>query len=235
MQGPNPGTQPTDGTPNIPPIFPIPGVPSPPGIVGFPPSLQDYLPPDGQQGLGIQPFDISPPEPPGSDGLFHSVPENQTVAGDAVGSLSNGPYIPNPAVFQAAADDPNSVLRNVLQGQDILGFIAINLSTQNIDNSIGNIPFLGIPNPNQPSAPSNANAFVYAANATFWIEWVRIPGAHSPYPERNGNGNDPCRQIEPYLGEPTYLQLQYSQVVILIFNGVLWPHVTVATLTLSAG
>jgi hypothetical protein len=35
--------------------------------------------------------------------------------------------------------------------------------------------------------------------------------------------------------EPTYLQLQYSQMVILVFNGVLWPHVTVATLRLSSG
>lgn len=48
-------------------------------------------------------------------------------------------------------------------------------------------------------------------------------------------GSDPVDQIEPYFGEPTYLQLQYSQTVILVFNNVLWPHITVATLTLSAG
>ncbi len=49
------------------------------------------------------------------------------------------------------------------------------------------------------------------------------------------NRDDLSRTIEPYLGEPTFLQLQYSQTAILIFNGVLWPHVTVATLTLSNG
>jgi hypothetical protein len=43
------------------------------------------------------------------------------------------------------------------------------------------------------------------------------------------------KKIEPFWPEQTYLQLQYSQVVILVFNKVRWPHVTVATLTLSAG
>ena len=37
------------------------------------------------------------------------------------------------------------------------------------------------------------------------------------------------KELEPFWPEGTYLQLQYSQLVILIFNNVLWPHVTVAT------
>ena len=36
-------------------------------------------------------------------------------------------------------------------------------------------------------------------------------------------------------GGQSTVQLQYSQLVILAFNNVLWPHVTVATMTLSAG
>jgi len=43
------------------------------------------------------------------------------------------------------------------------------------------------------------------------------------------------RQVEPFFGRPTFLQLQYSQLVILVFNNILWPHVTVATMTLSDG
>jgi hypothetical protein len=42
-------------------------------------------------------------------------------------------------------------------------------------------------------------------------------------------------ELEPFWGRSTHLQLQYSQLVILIFNNVLWPHVTVATMTLSDG
>ena len=33
----------------------------------------------------------------------------------------------------------------------------------------------------------------------------------------------------------TYLQLQYSQTVMLVFNGVFWLHITVATMHLSNG
>jgi hypothetical protein len=79
-------------------------------------------------------------------------------------------------------------------------------------------------------------SLVYSASATFWIEWVRNPG---PPPVRlhDGPGNPPpaVMELEPYWDQSTYLQLQYSQLVILIFNGVLWPHVTVATMTLSDG
>jgi hypothetical protein len=41
-------------------------------------------------------------------------------------SQSTGPY---PASFQGFINDPNSVLREAIAGQDILGFIAINLTT----------------------------------------------------------------------------------------------------------
>jgi hypothetical protein len=42
-------------------------------------------------------------------------------------------------------------------------------------------------------------------------------------------------ELEPFWEHSTHLQLQYSQLVILIFNNILWPHVTVATMTLNAG
>ena len=43
------------------------------------------------------------------------------------------------------------------------------------------------------------------------------------------HGVSPPAQIlplEPYWEHATCLQLQYSRLVILFFNGVLWPHVT---------
>jgi len=72
---------------------------------------------------------------------------------------------------------------------------------------------------------------VESARATFWIEWVRIPH----YPLLKTDPGPAVKEIEPFWPEGSYLQLQYSQVVILVFNKVRWPHVTVATLTLSAG
>jgi hypothetical protein len=215
MQGPTPSSTPVPGPPIIPPIFPIAGLPS------FEPKTTT------PNGLGIQPVDAPPP---GNDGLEHIVPENQSTAGDGSTSQSNGPF---PTNFQNYVNDPNIVLRNAIAGQEILGTIAIQLSTENVPDSIGNIPFLGAPNASQPQNPGGPpNAFVSQASATFWIEWVKIPGmSTSSVPTSNSS----LLAIEPFWPTPTYLQLQYSQVVILVFNNVLWPHVTVATLRLSAG
>ncbi len=213
MQGKTPSTTPVLGPPNIPSVYPIAGLPA-------------FTPPSGALGLGIQPIDVPAP---GGDGLEHVVPE-VNIANDIAGSQSNGPYPPE---FQGYINDPNSLLRSAIAGQDILGTITIQLSTTGVADSIGNIPFLGIPNPAQPQNPTGTpNAFVSQAMATFWIEWVRIPGA--PVPASTGT-NPALQAIEPFWPTPTFLQLQYSQVVILIFNNVLWPHVSVATLTLSAG
>jgi hypothetical protein len=215
MQGLNPGTTPVPGPPKIPPIYPIPGLPV------FPTAI-------GALGLGIQPVEIPPPAGTGKE---HIVPEVD-ITKDIAGSQSNGPY---PASFQGFINDPNSVLRAAIQGQQILGTIAINLSTTGVASDIGNIPFLGTPNPVQSTDPNIlSNAFVWQASATFWIEWVLIPG-NVPLVPLPGPPGATISAIEPFWPQQTFLQLQYSQVVILIFNGVLWPHVTVATLTLSAG
>lgn len=216
MQGPNPGTTPTPGAPTIPPIYPIAGLPT-------------FTPQNPVLGLGIQPVDIPPP---GGDGAEHVVPEVNTSL-DIAGTQSNGPY---PASFQDLVNDPNSLLRSAIAGQDILGTIAIQLSTTGVGSGIENIPFLGIANPAQANNPTGpANAFVSQASATFWIEWVRVPYELPLTRAAAGPPEPALSAIEPFWPVPTYLQLQYSQVVILVFNGVLWPHVTVATLTLSAG
>jgi hypothetical protein len=221
MQGPTPSTTPVAGPPTIPPVYPIAGLPTftpaaPPGCTAVP------NPP--VEGLGIQPTELPPPAGTGAE---HLVPEVVTAC-DGAGSQSNGPF---PAAFQGLIDDPNSLLRSAIAGQDILGTITIKLQT-GLGTNLSNIPFLGTPNPAQPSNPLNSpNAFVYSSAATFWIEWVRVPNQPA-----QPKATDPTVQsIEPFWPTETFLQLQYSQVSILIFNGVLWPHVNVATLTLSAG
>jgi hypothetical protein len=217
MQGPVPPTTPVSGPPIIPPIYPISGMPT-------------FTPATGSLGLGIQPVDI--PAPAGT-GAEHIVPET-TLSNDTAGSQSNGPY---PAdIPQAYVNDPNQVLRDAIAGQTILGTITINLSTIPPGSGALNIPFLGTANSAQASDPSGpANAFVLQSAATFWIEWVRINNNNGPV-AAPPKGLDPrILGIEPFWPEPTFLQLQYSQVSILVFNDVLWPHVNVATLTLSAG
>jgi hypothetical protein len=218
MQGKNPGSKPHKGAPKIRHIYPIQGMPA-------------FVPQAPVVGLGIQPVDV-PPGPTGTTDLEHVVPE-VNLSNDIAGSQSNGPFLPN--IPQAYADDPNHVLREAIAHQDILGHITIHLTTTGAGSGIENIPFLGTANPAQPENPTNSpNCFVLQAAATFWIEWVRIEGFAAPPAE--AAGLDPrILGIEPFWPTPTFLQLQYSQVSILVFNNVLWPHVNVATLTLSAG
>jgi hypothetical protein len=259
MQGPNPGTKPTLGKPMIPPLSPFtantgyPGLnPIPfPGPYVVPPQPPPVPPGPNPPAVGIQPIVTT--------GAQHVIPEiNIALDTLAPGSQSTGPF---PESFQGFINDPNSVLRDAIADQDILGFIAINLTTDTLSangfptlgvgslyETVSNIPFLGVANqtppsplPNQPATVATAaapipNAFVYSASATFWIEWVRNPGG-PPIPLHQGPGDppDPIMRLEPFWEHSTYLQLQYSQLVILIFNNILWPHVTVATMTLSAG
>jgi hypothetical protein len=281
MQGPDPGTKPTLGPPNIPALSPFTEFPPPPfpahpplypGLspipfpgpypIAFPGApVQPPPTPPGPNppAVGIQPIVTGPAVSPTPPYLQHVIPEiNIALDTLAPGSQSTGPFPPS---FQGFINDPNSVLRDAIAGQDILGFIAINLTTDSVSvdgfptlgvgslyETVSNIPFLGAANrtppnplPAQPAAVATEtnpvpNAFVYSASATFWIEWVRWehgPRHHDPQYEREEYRE--IRMIEPFWPERTYLQLQYSQLVILIFNNILWPHVTVATMTLSAG
>jgi hypothetical protein len=241
MQGPNPGAEVTPGAPTIPVLQPFANFP---GVQPFTTTV----------GLGIQPVSIAPTSagpPPVTYGEEHVVPENQDTAADAAfpASQSNGPF---PAEFQGFVNDPNSVLRDAIAGQDILGFIEISLTAPGVGQGIENIPFLGIPNMDYSAAtaalnPTNAvdtdptvstttpNAFVYSAQATFWIEFVSIPFEVSPVGPAEAAPSAVVQQVEPFFGQPTFLQLQYSQLAILVFNNILWPHVTVATMTLNNG
>jgi hypothetical protein len=59
----------------------------------------------------------------------------------------------------------------------------------------------------QGSTTAGPNASPAAMSAIFWIETVT-----------------------PKDGQQEFLQLQYTQTVLLNFNGLSWPHVSVATL-----
>jgi hypothetical protein len=231
MQGPAPSTVPVDGPPHIPPIYPLQQLPEftpekpQPGVPNADPPIE---------GLGIMPVNVpSPPKQPPPplkevDSKQHEVKE-VVIENDNPGK-TNGPF---PAEFQEYVENPNKVLTDAIADQEILGTITIELNSEEVEDSIANIPFLGTPREQPDPKPAN-NAFVQSARATFWLEWVRISDGSTGRPGAK-NVPDPAHQIEPYLGEPSYLQLQYSQSVILVFNEVLWPHITVATMTLSAG
>jgi hypothetical protein len=108
------------------------------------------------------------------------------------------------AVTQAMVENPNSVLQNDIAGQNITSTTVLVVSSAHAPVAGGgtaNTAFL-----EAASAPPGGNAKAVEVSAIFWIETV-------------------ARE-----GEPDKLQLQYTQLVQLDFNGLRWPHVTVATL-----
>lgn len=103
-------------------------------------------------------------------------------------------------ITQAMVNDPNSLLRAVVDGQTVTSTVVLQVSSLDLPTPGGgtaNTAFL-------VGGPSGPNADAASVTATFWLETVE--------------------------SNPGYQQLQYSQTVLLNFNGLSWPHVTVATL-----
>jgi hypothetical protein len=247
LKGDAPSATPVNGAPVFPPLYPIDAIakaytdyPDYDATVGTDFAAQyQAFPTTAGLGVGIQPANVpaqaAAPNGAVATGPFHKVPEN-TISNDiaypnANNAQSNGPF---PAAWQAYVDDPNVLLRNAIADQDILGYIEIKLATPP-RNAIGQIPFLGIadpalePNPNVGTRASRSNAFVHSVTSTFWIEWVKVKRKIRFTPLQLGGPE--LTPLNPFPQEPTFLQLQYTQTVILNFNNVLWPHVSVATLT----
>jgi hypothetical protein len=156
------------------------------------------------------------------------------------------PFIAAGKITQAMLDDPNTVLRNAIAGQNIISTTIISIATSPALPLFGggadNIAFLlGDP------AATRPNAQTVEMTATFWIETVEhviiVPPFTPGQPpmkfpaEVSGTRPVPTFLVDPLIPvlEPRRIivistQIQYSQIVLLNFNGLLWPHVSVATL-----
>lgn len=116
------------------------------------------------------------------------------------------PNIQGFGVDQEMLDDPNTVLRWAVAGQNIVSTITLQVSSD------ASAPILGGGTANTAflqGGPDGPNADAARVDATFWLQTVE--------------------------GQPEPQLLQYSQTVLLNFRGLSWPHVTVATLTQKPG
>jgi hypothetical protein len=113
--------------------------------------------------------------------------------------------VSNAEITQPIVDNPNSLLAGVIAEQNITNTIALVIATTAPSPISGGgtdaTAFL------QGSASAGPNASPASLSAIFWIETVT-----------------------PKDGGHPFLQLQYTQTVLLNFNGLSWPHVSVATL-----
>ncbi|KAF2720424.1 hypothetical protein K431DRAFT_285720 [Polychaeton citri CBS 116435] len=156
----------------------------------------------------------------------------------------------NKTITQDILKDPSTVLRNAVQGQDIESFFVFDLTslpTPFIGGGTANIAFLGGTGATVTDAGpgGNANAHAAVAKARFWVEKVRGKLQIQP-----GQANEQKIQMKSSTGVPgptfvvpattgltagkslnvSWTQLQYTQTVLLNFNGLSWPHISVATL-----
>jgi hypothetical protein len=153
----------------------------------------------------ILPFFFGSPAPANSD--FNSVAQTFTEL-----NLSHPTQFRfvAPGVTQNIVKNPNSVLQTALQaslqGTSMKSRTFLHVSTAHSIIKAGggtaNTAFLA-----SSGNPPGGNAKATTVEATFWIETIAGTG-----------------------GNPDKHQLQYTQKVMLDFNGIHWPHVTVGTL-----
>jgi hypothetical protein len=164
-------------------------------------------------------------------------------------------FISNGTITQAILDDPNTVLREAIQGLDVKQTIPITITTDPKHPLFGggtdNIAFLwGDAAAVKSAHPAGQNAQAALMTATFWIETVErtltvhplAAGKHQETIRPAVTAGSKRQPVPSFLVRPphplsgptdikvTYTQLQYTQRVILNFNGLSWPHVSVATL-----
>jgi hypothetical protein len=154
-------------------------------------------------------------------------------------------FIAAGTITQDILDNPNLILKNRAAAQNITSTTVNKISTNPQDPLFGggtdNIAFLlGDNNATTP------NADTVQMSAIFWIETVTeqitVPAytAHKPVIVRGSTsaGNPVVRfsvtsktpTAEPRTVDVSYTQIQYTQTVLLNFNRLTWPHVSVATL-----
>ncbi len=148
----------------------------------------------------IIPFAVGSPPPPNSD--FASA---EAVFTELHLATATPFRHMSPGVSEELVRNPNSFLQKGLVGKKIVNTTVLAISTLHTPVKGGgtaNTAFL-----EAAAFPPGGNAKAVEVHAIFWIEAVEGEG-----------------------GAPNTLQLQYTQLVQLDFNGLRWPHVTVATL-----
>lgn len=196
-------------------------------------------------GPRIDPVDITP-FPTGNPGQPIKFP-SQTAADTGTFRLPQDltDFIAAGTITQEILDNPNIILKKRADAQHITSTRVIVISTNPADPLFGggtdNIAFLlGDKNATTP------NADAVQMSATFWIETVTeqitVPAytAHHPVIVRGAtSAGNPVVSFSVTSQTPTaedttinvpYTQIQYTQTVLLNFNGLTWPHVSVATL-----
>jgi hypothetical protein len=160
-------------------------------------------------------------------------------------------FIAAGTITQAMLTDPNTVIRNHISKQNITNTTTIVINTLPppppglFGGGTDNIAFLT----GQPQVPPPApNAQAVQMTAVFWIETVEevilVPPYHVGQPPFaiKAKASVPGQRVATFSVTPPFdlevpreitvrfTQIQYTQLVLLNFNKLTWPHVSVNTL-----
>lgn len=103
-------------------------------------------------------------------------------------------------ITQQMVNNPNSVLTAAIAGQHITSTTTLHVTTIDLPTPGGGTANTAF----LKGGADGPNATAVSVTATFWLETLQ--------------------------GQSAPTQLQYTQTVLLNFNGISWPHVTVGTL-----
>jgi len=157
------------------------------------------------------------------------------------------PFMLQGTITQGLLDDPNCMLRNHIAGQKIVSTTVLFIQTNPAEPVFGGVHniayFLG------SAASGKPNFHNIMMAGVFWIETVEyvlhipvfapgqrplivVPEGPRPFgrPIPKFLVNPPIQIATPRAITVTSTQIQYSQTAVLSFSGLLWPHVSVATL-----
>ena len=191
--------------------------------------------------VNITPFPIGSSGPPPFKFPSQTASDTGTfrLPQDLTGFIAAG------TITQEILDNPNIVLKKRADAQNITSTTVIVISTNPADPLFGggtdNIAFLlGDKNATAP------NADAVEMSAIFWVETVTeqitVPAYTADQPvivQGTASAGDPVVSFSVTSQTPTaedttidvsYTQIQYTQTVLLNFNRLTWPHVSVATL-----
>lgn len=195
----------------------------------------------------INPVDITPFQTgnPANKQKFPS--QTATNANTARIPQDLSAYIAAGTITQAMLDDPNSLLRAHISKQKITNTITLIISTAPppvpFGGGVDNIAFLL-----GQAAATAPNAQTLQMAAIFWIETVEEVILVPPYTVGEppfaikAKPSIPGQRVPTFSVTPPYdldvprqitvnfTQIQYSQTVLLNFNTLTWPHVSVNTL-----
>ncbi|RSL93578.1 hypothetical protein CEP52_013153 [Fusarium oligoseptatum] len=163
------------------------------------------------------------------------------------------PFIAQGTITQGILTNPAQILNDINSQLNIIEtstFVVTTQSSTEPGGGTANIAFLVGQN-----AASGPNADAVQMNSTFWVETVQaeitiesykpgkplllqpnfkpVEGKAAP-PLPTFSVTPPGPVTSPKTMTVTYTQIQYAQIVLLNFNGLSWPHLSLATLVPTA-